>query len=207
MKLDNLSAMVEVMPFYGTLDEAIRAMSMLSIKSKKNFDDWFTRFSKILKRKKINMSFQNALRLLDMVDEGIFKYFKHFEIELIRVWTLKDYQTLNKILARSKIKELLKINRLQLPLRENENFDMTYKEAWKIPDYTNEDRKFDKQYNKTIKLVKCMDINLIETFLYLKEVKRREIKELDRVIWFIHEDMDEDEFIEEMKQSVIKKFQ
>ena len=198
MKLDSLSSLAEIMPFYGTLDQVWRTMRLMSIKSKMNLNDWKVMIGRIVKRKKINISFTSFLKVLDKEDEDLLRKIELYEIDLVRVSTLENYRLLNKSLEKSKVKHFLKINRLQLSLWINDDFDMTYERAWRILEYTDEDRKIDKEYNRTIELIEDLNIESLESFLYLNEIKKRKIKYLDRAILFINENMDPNEFDREI---------
>ena len=191
--------MAEIMPYYGTLDKICKTMSMLSHKSKKNFDDWYVQFGWIAKRRKIQIALETFFKILNKEDEDIFNTFKMYEVDLVRINTLDEYRILNKILTASKDKSSIKINRLQLPLRVNENFDVSYQDIKIKPKYNEEDRKMDEEYNKTIELVEDMNVEAIESFLYLKEIKNRNIKHLDRAIWIISERINAKNIQEEVK--------
>ena len=136
MKHDSIGSLAEIMPYYGTFDQVWKIMRMMSLKSKKIFDGWNVQLGKIIKRKKIKIDFNNFLKILNNEDEDLLRKIKLFEIDLIRLKTIEDYRDFNKSISTSVVKDSIKINRLQLPLRELDNFDMSYREAWIISDYT-----------------------------------------------------------------------
>ena len=200
MRLDSISTLGEVAPYIGTLDQAWKIMKTLCNRTNNIWNDWVIILGKIIARKKIEISHRNFYRLMTKNDEKLCSLLLLYEINSVYIETLEEYRIFNEKFSAGNFHELVKINCIQLPLRVYEDFDITYEDSCKVPNYTAEDRALDEEYNKTLKLIENANVDRIESFLYINEIKNRNIEMLDRVIWIIGEDMNPDRFSENIDE-------
>ena len=188
MKLDWISALAEIMPFYGTTDQSWRLMRRINKKTMQIWTNWSATFGIITKNKRVDLGLIGLFKLMKLNSvENAFEL-TSFEIDWIQLWNIKEYTLFRKIIDACKFRDLIRINKLQLFLSKKDKFTYTYKEIWLGQEYTEEDRNFDVEHNKTVELIKNLNLNIrnIETYIHIEELMNRTIKRIDRIffIWF-----------------------
>ena len=201
MKIDSLSALAEIMPYYGTLDQVYRLMNKTGGKTREIWKKWDVQFGKIVTRKKIHIdnirSFYSLLNIDEIDDIYLLSI---FEVDNIRISTLDGYKIFRENIEECKKVNSIRINRLQLSLCSKDNFDMTYENVWTPLIYSSEDREFDTEYNKVLKMIEDINLNIkqIDSVLSLEEIKFRKINYIKRVIAVLKEDIDPENFKEQI---------
>ena len=202
MKIDSLSSLAEVMPYYGTFDEVYRLMRSFSIKTKNIFEGWKTIFGQVIIRKKIKLDIITLFEYMSIYNTIIKLILSMFEVYIIEIKTKVDYE---KFI--SKVKEFqdiqhIKINQINMCLSTKDDFSITYESIWNQIVYNDDDRSLDELYNKAINTIKQLNINVesIKSFLFLEELKNRKIISWDRVIAIISEEMDSTSFLKHLNE-------
>ena len=198
MKLDSISSLVEILPFYGELDEGYRIMGMINLRTQQIWNKWRTPLGKIIKRKVIQIKQRNVFKFLLEDSEESNELLSIFKIESVEIKALEEYISFIDWINRCKYISLVKIKNLYLHLSSKDNFDWTYEEACTEIIYEDKDREVDAEYNKLIELIYSKNVNIenVKSFLYSGEIKNRKINFLDRAIILIKESVKHEHFIE-----------
>ena len=206
MKLDSISSLVEILPFYGTLDEAYWMMGMMSRTTQDIWDKCKTKIGKIVNRKRVKMDLYSFNWIIDEEHSEGLIMISIFEINELTIRTIEEYKMLTKILNNCKVIDGMKINELRLCLSSQDNFSWTYTQAWTQTVYTEEDRIIDAEYNLLVEAIEKINLNVrtINSILYSNEIKNRDIKYLNRVAILINEDEKDNNTIEQIKNVIEK---
>ena len=192
MKFDSLSTLAEVMPYFGTLDQTFVLMKSMSIKSNSIWDKWKTQFSKIIKRKTIELDFNNFLKIITTKDKFLHLLLCLFEVSEVIIKSEEEYKAFIEKISKWQFASLIKIRDLKAALSAKDDFHWTYQRACTKIEYNKNDRQLDQHYNELERTISKLNLSVgwLRSFLYIHEVKNRNISYVDRVIVIISENMD-----------------
>ena len=202
MKFDSLSTLAEVMPYFGTLDQTFVLMKSMSIKSSSIWDKWKTQFSKIIKRKTIELDFNSFQRIITTNDKFLHLFLWLFEVPEIIIKSVDEYKAFTEKINECQFANLIKIRDLKAALSAKDDFHWTYQRACTKIEYDDNDRLLDQHYNELEQTISKLNLSVgwLRSFLYIHEVKNRNISCVDRVIVFISENMDVNKFKEQLSE-------
>ena len=198
MKIDTISSLAEVMPYYGTLDEVYKLMGWWCIRTKNIFEKWRVQIGKIIKRKWIDLDLNTLWDYFQRYNQEIDLILTVFAINRIQIKNKTDYESFIFGLTNFKHIKIVKIKQINMYLSSKDDFSITYENIWNKIVYNDDDRSLDELYNKAITTIKQLNMNVesIKSFLFLEELENRKIISLDRVIAIISEEMDVKSFTE-----------
>ena len=201
MRLDSLGILSEVIPYFGTLDQSFKLMSMMSIRSKGIWDSWKEQFDRVVKRKTIDIDFNSFWSII--ASDKYFKLFLClFEVSEVIIRSVREYKTfIEKISEWQKI-SLIRIRDLKAALSTEDDFHWTYQSACTKIEYDDNDRLLDQHYNELEQTISKLNliVGWLRSFLYINEIKNRNISYVDRIVVFISENMDVNKFKNQLSE-------
>ena len=208
MKIDSISSLAEILPFFGTLDEGYKIVRMMN---RTTWDIWSNckaKIGKVVKRKWVKMEFESFVRTIEDENSDSMMLVEVFEIDRITVKTIDDYRVFREILEQCKVVGVIKIRDLMLSLSKFDDFKWTYGYAWIQREYDKEDRMIDEEYNLLISTIKKLKLNVesINSFLYLNELKNRNLTFLSRILVLIGDDENDENSIEQIMKIIKQNF-
>ena len=192
MRFDSLSTLAEVVPYFGTLDQTFVLMKSMNINSSSIWDKWKTQFSKITKRKTIELDFNNFWKIITAKDKFLHMFLCLFEVSEIIIKSIEEYKIFIEKIGKWQFANLIKIRDLKAALSTKDDFHWTYQRACTKIEYDDNDRLLDQHYNELERTISKLNLSVdwLRSFLYIDEVKNRNISCVDRVVVFISENMD-----------------
>ena len=190
MRLDTLSSLAEIMPFWGTLDQTYKIIGALNKRTQEIWKKWRVQFGRIIKRKETQMKINSFLKLIWKNDQEIILVFSIFKISEIEIKTIDHYIEFSNCISKWSYIDLVQIKDAYLYLSKSDNFDSTYKRIWTRKAYNEEDRKVDAEYNKLIEIINQSHLHIdhINSYLYIDELQSRDILFIDKLVYILDED-------------------
>ena len=190
------------MPYFGTLDKTFVLMKSMNIKSRSIWNKWKTQFSKITKRKTIEFDFNSFLKIITTKDKFLHLFLWLFEVPEIIIKSVDEYKAFIEKISKWQFSNLIKIRDLKAALSTKDDFHWTYQRACTKIEYNKNDRLLDQHYNELEQTISKLNLSVgwLRSFLYIGEVKNRNISCVDRVVVFISENMNAKRLNEQLSE-------
>ena len=190
MKLDAISTLAEVMPYYGTLDKVYRLMGAMNIRTRKTWKEWRVQFGRIIKRNTIEIHRKSIIRYLLSCNNIHILILSLFKINEIYIKGIGDYQKFIEWIEKCTSINLIQIKDLYLYLSKKDNFNCSYENACSEIAYGEQDRRIDIEYNRLIESIEQLNLHIdnINSFLYSNELSNRNIRFVNRIIYIFGRD-------------------
>ena len=148
MRLDSVSSIAEITPYYGTLDETFRMMNTLWMRTRKMWNNWKLQLQKNIQRKGTEWGLRYTSRLNMLLKNPFLSML--FHDDYLCASSEKEYKSLMIFL--NQIKEPQMLTFMKLYLSSKRDFSITFST---IEDYriVNE-LCFSKHYTQTIDKMK-----------------------------------------------------
>ena len=202
MRFDSLSTLAEVMPYFGTLDQTFVLMKSMSINSSSIWDKWKTQFSKQIKRKAFELDFNSFQRIITTKDKFLHLFLCLFEVSEVIIKSEDEYKIFIEKISKWQFASLIKIRDLKAALSTKDDFHWTYQRACAKIEYDDNDRLLDQHYNELEQTISKLNLSVgwLRSFLYIDEVKNRNISCVDRVVVIIGENMNVNRFKKKLSE-------
>ena len=161
MRLESLSSMVEIIPYYGTLDEVFRLMNTLWMNSRNIWNKSKVRIKRNVARKLISWGISNPIRYDVLVKNQLTLML--FEDKKLKAQNEAEYKTLINLI--DEVKEPKMISTFYLYLSPTRDFGITletYREY-----QNNNDLDLIELYNQTINKMKEKRMNCSKVWSYV----------------------------------------
>ena len=129
MKIDGLGSIVEIMPFYGTLDRVYLFMKTLNKKTNKLWDNGMPTLNKIIKKRRIVSSEKQTLETYLKKFIAKHMWYQLFAIETIEIDSESSLSTLSNFIKYHKEKDWLKFSKIEFwnhSKRDNHYWEWQY---------------------------------------------------------------------------------
>ena len=170
MKLDSISALSEIAPYYGKLDDVFRLMKKLNINTNQMWETTWVQLSNEINRKKISFGWGSRKEFVEIPMKCPL-LLTLFETTIVEIQKEEELNWLIELYENIENPKMLSMQ-LGLSLRTCLDTDITlqnYREYIKETDFDNLDL-----YNKVVEIATKRGINLndIYSFVYLDDLPR-----------------------------------
>ena len=197
MRLESLSSMAEITPYYGTLDEVFRLMNTLWMKTRNIWNKSKIQIQRDVERKSISWGISNPIRYdLLIKNQLTLMLFEDVELE---AQNEAEYETLINLI--DEVKEPEMICTLCLYLSPTRDFDITLETYKEYQD--NNDLNLIELYNQTIKKMKekRMNCSKVWSYVFAEELPSIYGWEFIKIVIFVWTDSSQsDNFIQVWNQ-------
>ena len=120
-------------------------------------------------------------------DKFLLLFLSIFEVLEIVIKSVDEYWSFTDKIKEWEIVEMIKIRDLKVALSTKDDFNWTYQNACSKIVYDNNDRLLDQHYNELVETISKLTLNVewIRSFLYIDEIKNRNISYVDRIVVFL----------------------
>ena len=183
MKLDSISALSEIAPYYGKLDDVFRLMKKLNINTNQMWETTWVQLSKKINRNLISFKWRSRKEFVEIPLERPL-LFTLFKTSVINIQKEEEFNWLIELYENIENPKMLSMP-LGLSLRTCLDTNMTlqnYQEYFKETDLDNLDL-----YNKVVEIAikRGIDLNDIYSFVYLNDLSRLKDVQYIRIIVII----------------------
>ena len=204
MRLDSISMITEIAPFYGDLDDVFRLMKRLNIKANMMWDKIWVQLSNKIKRKRVEIEIEDELLNAEMLWNHPLSLIL-FETKEIYIDSKKRYEWLIELLNNFVNPKMIKMP-LSFSFSENISSCVTF--LWHSMRTNENEYKHLDLYNKVIQIVtkKGIDLSLITSYIFINEVPSlKKVKYISYILFQWNEKNNVDSMIKTLKELIKSK--